>query len=166
MDGTNERPDFATRSGNELRQLLRLHAASDYSGENRLRIRQFDLVGHTSVGLTPQITELAPEVFRLQPERHRRVQCICFGRHRDHLASSSVSNLRRAFSGLNGDTGEWTYGSQNNRFLDRSGGGGEELTLCFQSFSESGKDAFHRVSTFSHSRSGTRWNASLPRCLL
>ena len=47
MGGTNERPDFATRSGNELRQLLRLHAASNYSGENRLRIRQFDLVGHT-----------------------------------------------------------------------------------------------------------------------
>ena len=46
MGGTNERPDFATRGGNELRQLLRLHAASDYSGENRLRIRQFDLAGH------------------------------------------------------------------------------------------------------------------------
>src|SRR6266446_4127828 len=26
-----------------------------------------------------------------------------------HLASSSLSNLRRAFSGLNGETGEWAY---------------------------------------------------------
>src|SRR4030095_15482465 len=47
MGGTNERPDFATRSGNELRQFRRLHAASDYSRENRLRLCQFDLVGHT-----------------------------------------------------------------------------------------------------------------------
>src|SRR5512145_1340675 len=46
--GANERPDFATRSRNELRQLLRLHAASDCRGGNHVSIRQFDFVGHTS----------------------------------------------------------------------------------------------------------------------
>src|SRR5687767_8050866 len=42
----NERPDFPTRRRNELRQLLLWRAASDYSGGNRLCIRQFDFVGH------------------------------------------------------------------------------------------------------------------------
>ena len=51
----NERPDFATRGGNELRQLLRLHAASDYSSGYRHSIRQFDFVGHTLVGLTAEV---------------------------------------------------------------------------------------------------------------
>src|SRR5437763_2894122 len=58
--GANERPYFATRSGNEPRQLLRLHAASDYSGGNRLRIRQFDFVGHTLVGLMTQAQRRRP----------------------------------------------------------------------------------------------------------
>jgi hypothetical protein len=52
----NERPDFAARSRNELRQLLRLHAASDYGGDNRHRIHQFDLVRHTVVGIMFRIS--------------------------------------------------------------------------------------------------------------
>jgi hypothetical protein len=48
---TNERPDFATSSGNELRQVLRWHAAFNYSGENRPRIRHVDIVGHTVIEL-------------------------------------------------------------------------------------------------------------------
>src|ERR1035438_10407529 len=55
----NERPDLATSSGNEFRQFVWLHAASDYGGGNRLRIRQFDLVGHTADGLTPRGTMAA-----------------------------------------------------------------------------------------------------------
>src|SRR5439155_26650607 len=42
---------------------------------------------------TTQITDPAAGAFRLQPDRHRRVRCICFVRHSDHLASSSLSNL-------------------------------------------------------------------------
>ena len=44
--GANERPHFATRSRNELRQLFRWHATPDYSSGNRLRMGQFDLAGH------------------------------------------------------------------------------------------------------------------------
>src|SRR5260370_34335430 len=44
--GANERPDFAASRRNESRQIFWLHAASDHSRVNRLRICQFDLVAH------------------------------------------------------------------------------------------------------------------------
>src|SRR2546423_6393398 len=55
--GANKRPNFAARGGNKLRQLFRWHATSDYSRGNRLRIREFDFVGHTVVGLTSEVSD-------------------------------------------------------------------------------------------------------------
>jgi hypothetical protein len=52
VGGANERPYLATRRRNELGQLRRLHMASDYSGPDPLRSRQFDFVRHLLVGLT------------------------------------------------------------------------------------------------------------------
>src|SRR5205085_4529061 len=58
--GANKRPNFAARGGNKLRQLFRWHATSDYSRGNRLRIREFDFVGHTVVGLTIELSHAGP----------------------------------------------------------------------------------------------------------
>src|SRR5579863_1855026 len=45
--GSNERPHLAARRRHEPRQLLCLHPASNHSGSNGLRLRQFNLIAHT-----------------------------------------------------------------------------------------------------------------------
>src|SRR5215469_11405497 len=85
--GANERPDLATRSGNEFRKLLRRHAASDDRGGSGLYVREFDLVGHADGSFD------SPSFFRCERQGIIQIQF--------DLAVIGLAHHYRAFKSLN-----------------------------------------------------------------
>src|SRR5437763_16181853 len=67
---SNERPHLAARGGHELRQLFCWHPASNHSGRNRLRIRQFDLIVHTLFWLTSHVPPAPADCHDSPPGKH------------------------------------------------------------------------------------------------
>src|SRR2546430_11875163 len=68
---SNKRPYLAARGGHELRQLFCWHPASNHSRSNLLRMRQFDLIAHTSFWLTSQVPPPPTAYYDSPPGKHR-----------------------------------------------------------------------------------------------
>ena len=99
---SNERPHLAARGGHELRQLFCWHPASNHSGRNRLRIRQFDLIVHTLFWLTSHVPPATADCHDSPPGKHwndpKQIQPGQMPQGQTHVTTSITRDIRLAIN--------------------------------------------------------------------